>query len=166
MNTNLKKKIGLAVSALIIFLGLGIIFLNVRAEKNDIVLDRSKYNIIVNSNNKDILKIEKNLFDSTNINYIKIYRNGSEKIYRIEDKDLIKDIISYVDFNNFKHKDNFTMEKEDLVMEISVKDKIVSFTFSDLSQVIKFKYNESEFLLEIDENLYNFIYELFNKMES
>lgn len=166
MNFKINKKVGISFVILIIIFGLFMIFFTTKTNNDEILRDRQRYHIIIDSNKNDVLKIEKKIFDISNIKYIKITRSNSETVYRIDDKTLMSDIISNINFEKFLYNQAYTMDTEDWTLEIGLSGKTSKFIFSNSSKIVKFNYNDTDFLLEVDDGFYNFMYELFGKLES
>lgn len=162
MRKNFKKLI-ILISLIEIF-GLCIIFLQTKIEINRILRDRENYYIVVDTNNKDVLKIDRKYLSSNELNRIKITKSGNDKKYIIEDKRLIDDIIAKIDFKNFISNPNLNMISEDLKISFEGNNNIFSISLSQEDKIAFLKYNDSSFLVTVSDEFYNFIYDLFSKI--
>lgn len=162
----LSKNKGYILSIIVIIIGVSVIFLNVRKENIKVATDRNNYHIVSDINKNDILKIEKRILDTTNIKQILITKSGSDNVYRIDDKNLISDIIASFVFEKFTYNPNSILESEDWFVEIGVGSNTMKLTFSNDSKIVKLNYNEKDFMLEVDEVFYDFMYKLFGSLES
>lgn len=166
MKITFKTIMAFISSFIIIFCGLFYIYKSSKEEENKIVINRSEYYIITDSNNKDILKIEKKVFDVSNVSYIKIKKIGEDREYRIDDKKLLGDIISFLNFEKFTYSPNSIVENEQWFVEIGYNGMSSILTFSNSSKFVKFNYNSKDFIIEVDDGFYNFMYGIFEKLES
>lgn len=162
----MKKNIKFAIilTSIIEIFGLGIIFYQSSVEAGRIQKERDKYYIVVDVNKKDVLKIEKKYLSSQELNKIKIIKAGNEKKYIIEDKKLMDDIISKVEFGKFVSNPSLNMGTEDLNIAFESNNNNVSLSLSAEDRTAILKYNESAFLVTVTEDFYNFIYDLFSKI--
>lgn len=162
----MKKNIKFAIilTSIIEIFGLGIIFYQSSVEAGRIQKERDKYYIVVDVNKKDVLKIEKKYLSSQELNKIKIIKAGNEKKYIIEDKKLIDDIISKVEFGKFVSNPSLNMGTEDLNIAFESNNNNVSISLSAEDRTAILKYNDSAFLVTVTEDFYNFIYELYSKI--
>lgn len=162
----MKKNIKFAIilTSIIEIFGLGIIFYQSSVEAGRIQKERDKYYIVVDVNKKDVLKIEKKYLSSQELNKIKIIKAGNEKKYIIEDKKLMDDIISKVEFGKFVSNPSLNMGTEDLNIAFESNNNNVSISLSAEDKTAILKYNESAFLVTVTEDFYNFIYDLFSKI--
>ena len=162
----MKKNIKFAIilTSIIEIFGLGIIFYQSSVEAGRIQKERDKYYIVVDVNKKDVLKIEKKYLSSQELNKIKIIKAGNEKKYIIEDKKLMDDIISKVEFGKFVSNPSLNMGTEDLNIAFESNNNNVSISLSAEDRTPILKYNESAFLVTVTEDFYNFIYDLFSKI--
>ncbi|MBK1468488.1 hypothetical protein [Parvimonas parva] len=162
----MKKNIKFAIilTSIIEIFGLGIIFYQSSVEAGRIQKERDKYYIVVDVNKKDVLKIEKKYLSSQELNKIKIIKAGNEKKYIIEDKKLMDDIISKVEFGKFVSNPSLNMGTEDLNIAFESNNNNVSISLSAEDRTAILKYNESAFLVTVTEDFYNFIYDLFSKI--
>ena len=162
----MKKNIKFAIilTSIIEIFGLGIIFYQSSVEAGRIQKERDKYYIVVNVNKKDVLKIEKKYLSSQELNKIKIIKAGNEKKYIIEDKKLMDDIISKVEFGKFVSNPSLNMGTEDLNIAFESNNNNVSISLSAEDRTAILKYNESAFLVTVTEDFYNFVYELYSKI--
>lgn len=162
----MKKNIKFAIilTSIIEIFGLGIIFYQSSVEAGRIQKERDKYYIVVDVNKKDVLKIEKKYLSSQELNKIKIIKAGNEKKYIIEDKKLMDDIISKVEFGKFVSNPSLNMGTEDLNIAFESNNNNVSISLSAEDRTAILKYNDSAFLVTVTEDFYNFVYELFSKI--
>ena len=162
----MKKNIKFAIilTSIIEIFGLGIIFYQSSVEAGRIQKERDKYYIVVDVNKKDVLKIEKKYLSSQELNKIKIIKAGNEKKYIIEDKKLMDDIISKVEFGKFVSNPSLNMGTEDLNIAFESNNNNVSISLSAEDRTAILKYNESTFLVTVTEDFYNFVYELYSKI--
>ena len=162
----MKKYIKFAIilTSIIEIFGLGIIFYQSSVEAGRIQKERDKYYIVVDVNKKDVLKIEKKYLSSQELNKIKIIKAGNEKKYIIEDKKLMDDIISKVEFGKFVSNPSLNMGTEDLNIAFESNNNNVSISLSAEDRTAILKYNESAFLVTVTEDFYNFVYELYSKI--
>lgn len=162
----MKKNIKFAIilTSIIEIFGLGIIFYQSSVEAGRIQKERDKYYIVVDVNKKDVLKIEKKYLSSQELNKIKIIKAGNEKKYIIEDKKLMDDIISKVEFGKFVSNPSLNMGTEDLNIAFESNNNNVSISLSAEDRTAILKYNESAFLVTVTEDFYNFVYDLFSKI--
>ncbi|WP_311526024.1 hypothetical protein [uncultured Parvimonas sp.] len=162
----MKKNIKFAIilTSIIEIFGLGIIFYQSSVEAGRIQKERDKYYIVVDVNKKDVLKIEKKYLSSQELNKIKIIKAGNEKKYIIEDKKLMDDIISKVEFGKFVSNPSLNMGTEDLNIAFESNNNNVSISLSAEDRTAILKYNDSAFLVTVTEDFYNFIYELYSKI--
>lgn len=162
----MKKNIKFAIilTSIIEIFGLGIIFYQSSVEAGRIQKERDKYYIVVDVNKKDVLKIEKKYLSSQELNKIKIIKAGNEKKYIIEDKKLMDDIISKVEFGKFVSNPSLNMGTEDLNIAFESNNNNFSISLSAEDRTAILKYNESAFLVTVTEDFYNFIYDLFSKI--
>ncbi|KXB64407.1 hypothetical protein HMPREF3181_01535 [Parvimonas sp. KA00067] len=162
----MKKNIKFAIilTSIIEIFGLGIIFYQSSVEAGRIQKERDKYYIVVDVNKKDVLKIEKKYLSSQELNKIKIIKAGNEKKYIIEDKKLMDDIISKVEFGKFVSNPSLNMGTEDLNIAFESNNNNVSISLSAEDRTAILKYNESAFLVTVTEDFYSFIYDLFSKI--
>lgn len=162
----MKKNIKFAIilTSIIEIFGLGIIFYQSSVETGRIQKERDKYYIVVDVNKKDVLKIEKKYLSSQELNKIKIIKAGNEKKYIIEDKKLMDDIISKVEFGKFVSNPSLNMGTEDLNIAFESNNNNVSISLSAEDRTAILKYNDSAFLVTVTEDFYNFIYELYSKI--
>lgn len=162
----MKKNIKFAIilTSIIEIFGLGIIFYQSSVEAGRIQKERDKYYIVVDVNKKDVLKIEKKYLSSQELNKIKIIKAGNEKKYIIEDKKLMDDIISKVEFGKFVSNPSLNMGTEDLNIAFESNNNNVSISLSAEDRTGILKYNDSAFLVTVTEDFYNFIYELYSKI--
>ncbi|WP_308577365.1 hypothetical protein [uncultured Parvimonas sp.] len=162
----MKKNIKFAIilTSIIEIFGLGIIFYQSSVEGGRIQKERDKYYIVVDVNKKDVLKIEKKYLSSQELNKIKIIKAGNEKKYIIEDKKLMDDIISKVEFGKFVSNPSLNMGTEDLNIAFESNNNNVSISLSAEDRTAILKYNDSAFLVTVTEDFYNFVYELFSKI--
>ncbi|BFT66377.1 hypothetical protein [uncultured Parvimonas sp.] len=162
----MKKNIKFAIilTSIIEIFGLGIIFYQSSVEAGRIQKERDKYYIVVDVNKKDVLKIEKKYLSSQELNKIKIIKAGNEKKYIIEDKKLMDDIISKVEFGKFVSNPSLNMGTEDLNIAFESNNNNVSISLSAEDRTAILKYNESAFLVTVTEDFYNFVYELYSKI--
>lgn len=162
----INKKFGFIIAICIIVFGISLIYFNVRSENIKVAKDRSNYYIISDVNKNDILKIEKKIFDISNIKQILISKKDGTNVYRIDDKNLISDVISGFSFEKFVYNENAIIENEDWFVEVGIGSKFISFAFSNDSNVVKLNYNDKDFMVEVNEEFYNFMYKLFESLES
>lgn len=162
----MKKNIKFAIilTSIIEIFGLGIIFYQSSVEAGRIQKERDKYYIVVDVNKKDVLKIEKKYLSSQELNKIKIIKAGNEKKYIIEDKKLMDDIISKVEFGKFVSNPSLNMGTEDLNIAFESNNNNVSISLSAEDRTAILKYNDSAFLVTVTEDFYNFVYELYSKI--
>ena len=162
----MKKNIKFAIilTSIIEIFGLGIIFYQSSVEAGRIQKERDKYYIVVDVNKKDVLKIEKKYLSSQELNKIKIIKAGNEKKYIIEDKKLMDDIISKVEFGKFVSNPSLNVGTEDLNIAFESNNNNVSISLSAEDRTAILKYNESAFLVTVTEDFYNFVYELYSKI--
>lgn len=161
-----SKKIGILISILIYILGIGIIFVQSKIEANKITKEREKFYIIMDTNKKDVLKIEKKHFDSLSINKMKIIKTGDDKIYSIEDKKLMEDIMAKMNFLEFVSDSSLNMSKEDITFEIATESNVLSITMSQEDKVATLKYNDSTLLVTVTDEFYDMIYSIYDKVKS
>lgn len=162
----MKKNIKFAIilTSIIEIFGLGIIFYQSSVEAGRIQKERDKYYIVVDVNKKDVLKIEKKYLSSQELNKIKIIKAENEKKYIIEDKKLMDDIISKVEFGKFVSNPSLNMGTEDLNIAFESNNNNVSISLSAEDRTAILKYNDSAFLVTVTEDFYNFVYELYSKI--
>lgn len=162
---NLKQKKKSFIIAIFIYLiGIIAIFIQTKSEYNRIMKQREKYYIIMDANNKDILKIDKKYFFPTDIEKIKLKQKDNEKVYTIEDKKLIEDIMKEVDFGKFIYNQTSVDINEDIKVEIFNLSNLLSISLSKDDKNAILNYENKKFSVTVNDNFYNFIYELFNKI--
>lgn len=161
-----NKKIGILIAILIYILGISIIFVQSKIEADKITKEREKFYIVMDTNKKDVLKIEKKYFNSSSINKMKIIKTGDDKIYSIEDKKLMEDIMDKMDFLKFVSDSSLNMSTEDITFEIVTESNVLSITMSQENKVATLKYNDSTLLVTVTDEFYDMIYSIYDKVKS
>lgn len=162
---NLKKKRNaILVSILIYIVGLSLIFIQQKIEFYNIQKQREGYYILVDKNKKDILKIDKKYFLPKEIKKIKFLKKGDEKFYTIEDINLIEDLISKIDIGKFIYDKDILEIQEDITIEIVNLSNSLSISLSKDDKNAVLTYGDDKFFVTVDEEFYNFIYDLFDKI--
>lgn len=165
MLNRINKKIGIIIVCFIYIIGIGFIFIQSSMEWNRIAKEREKFYIVMDSNKKDILKIEKKYLLSSEISKIYFTKTGDDKLYTVEDKALIEDIMSKTDFGKFVFDDSSMMSSVDISMEILNSGNTINISLSTEDKLALLKYNNSTFSVVVNDDFYNFIYNLFAKIK-
>ena len=145
-------------------IGLGLIFYQSSLERANVRKEREKYYIVTDMNKNDVLKIEKKYLSSQELNKIVITKAENDKKYIIEDKKLMDDIISKVEFSKFISNSELTMGKEDITITFESNNNVFSITLSEEDKTAILKYNEYSFFVTVSDDFYNFVYDLYSKI--
>ena len=162
MKKNIKNIIILVL--IIEIVGLGLIFYQSSLERAKVRKEREKYYIVTDMNNNDVLKIEKKYLSSQELNKIVITKSGNDKKYIIEDKKLMDDVISKFEFSKFVSNSELTMGTEDITITFESNNNVFSISLSAEDRTATLKYNEYSFLVTVNDDFYNFVYELYSKI--
>ncbi|MBF1294646.1 MAG: hypothetical protein HXM96_00860 [Parvimonas sp.] len=162
MKKNIKNII--IIVFIIEIIGLGLITYNSIVERGRIRKERDKYYIVTDINHNDVLKIEKKYLSTQELNKIVITKVENDKKYIIEDKKLMDDVISKLEFNKFVSDSKLTMDNEDITISFENNNNILSITLSSEGRTGSLKYNDASFLITVSDDFYNFIYELYSKI--
>ena len=145
-------------------IGLGLIFYQSSLERANVRKEREKYYIVTDMNKNDVLKIEKKHLSSQELNKIVITKAENDKKYIVEDKKLMDDIISKIEFSKFVSNSELTMEKEDITITFESNNNVFSISLSSEDKTAVLKYNEYSFFVTVSDDFYNFVYELYSKI--
>ncbi|EGV08722.1 hypothetical protein HMPREF9127_1374 [Parvimonas sp. oral taxon 393 str. F0440] len=140
------------------------IFYHSSLERAKVRKEREKYYIVTDMNKNDVLKIEKKHLSSQELNKIVITKAENDKKYIVEDKKLMDDIISKIEFSKFVSNSELTMEKEDITITFESNNNVFSISLSSEDKTAVLKYNEYSFFVTISDDFYNFVYELYSKI--
>jgi hypothetical protein len=162
MKKNIKNVIILVF--IIEFVGLGLIFYRSSVERGKIRKEREKYYIVTDINHNDVLKIEKKYLSSQELNKIVITKVENDKKYIIEEKKLMDDVISKLDFNKFISNSKLNMGTEDITISFESNNNTLSITLSAEDRAATLKYNDYSFTITVSDEFYNFIYELYSRI--
>lgn len=162
MKKNIKPVFILVL--LIEIIGLGLIFYQSSLERAKVRKEREKYYIVTDMNKNDVLKIEKKHLSSQELNKIVIAKAENDKKYIVEDKKLMDDIISKIEFSKFVSNSELTMEKEDITITFESNNNVFSISLSSEDKTAFLKYNEYSFFVTVSDDFYNFVYELYSKI--
>ena len=162
MKKNIKNVIILVF--IIEFVGLGLIFYRSSVERGKIRKEREKYYIVTDINHNDVLKIEKKYLSSQELNKIVITKVENDKKYIIEEKKLMDDVISKLDFNKFISNSKLNMRTEDITISFESNNNTLSITLSAEDRTATLKYNDYSFTITVSDEFYNFIYELYSRI--
>lgn len=162
MKKNIKPVFILVL--LIEIIGLGLIFYQSSLERAKFRKEREKYYIVTDMNKNDVLKIEKKHLSSQELNKIVITKAENDKKYIVEDKKLMDDIISKIEFSKFVSNSELTMEKEDITITFESNNNVFSISLSSEDKTAVLKYNEYSFFVTVSDDFYNFVYELYSKI--
>ncbi|MFT4445296.1 hypothetical protein [Parvimonas sp. G1967] len=162
MKKNIKPVFILVL--LIEIIGLGLIFYQSSLERAKVRKEREKYYIVTDMNKNDVLKIEKKHLSSQELNKIVITKAENDKKYIVEDKKLMDDIISKIEFSKFVSNSELTMEKEDITITFESNNNVFSISLSSEDKTAVLKYNEYSFFATVSDDFYNFVYELYSKI--
>lgn len=162
MKKNIKPVFILVL--LIEIIGLGLIFYQSSLERAKVKKEREKYYIVTDMNKNDVLKIEKKHLSSQELNKIVITKAENDKKYIVEDKKLMDDIISKIEFSKFVSNSELTMEKEDITITFESNTNVFSISLSSEDKTAVLKYNEYSFFVTVSDDFYNFVYELYSKI--
>ncbi|MEB3025315.1 MULTISPECIES: hypothetical protein [unclassified Parvimonas] len=162
MKKNIKNVIILVF--IIEFVGLGLIFYRSSVERGKIRKEREKYYIVTDINHNDVLKIEKKYLSSQELNKIVITKVENDKKYIIEEKKLMDDVISKLDFNKFISNSKLNMGTEDITISFESNNNTLSITLSAEDRTATLKYNDYSFTITVSDEFYNFIYELYSRI--
>lgn len=162
MKKNIKPVFILVL--LIEIIGLGLIFYHSSLERAKVRKEREKYYIVTDMNKNDVLKIEKKHLSSQELNKIVITKAENDKKYIVEDKKLMDDIISKIEFSKFVSNSELTMEKEDITITFESNNNVFSISLSSEDKTAVLKYNEYSFFVTVSDDFYNFVYELYSKI--
>ncbi|MFT4452202.1 hypothetical protein [Parvimonas sp. G1425] len=162
MKKNIKPVFILVL--LIEIIGLGLIFYQSSLERAKVKKEREKYYIVTDMNKNDVLKIEKKHLSSQELNKIVITKAENDKKYIVEDKKLMDDIISKIEFSKFVSNSELTMEKEDITITFESNNNVFSISLSSEDKTAVLKYNEYSFFVTVSDDFYNFVYELYSKI--
>lgn len=162
MKKNIKS---IFIIVLIIeIIGLGLIFYQSSLERANIRKEREKYYIVTDMNKNDVLRIEKKHLSSQELNKIVITKAENDKKYIIEDKKLMDDVISKVEFSKFISNSELTMGKEDITITFESNNNVFSITLSEEDKTATLKYNAYSFFVTVSDDFYNFVYDLYSKI--
>lgn len=145
-------------------IGLGLIFYQSRLERANVRKEREKYYIVTDMNKNDVLKIEKKYLSSQELNKIVITKAENNKKYIVEDKKLMDDIISKIEFSKFVSNSELTMGKEDITISFESNNNVFSISLSQEDKTATLKYNEYSFFVTVSDDFYNFVYDLYSKI--
>lgn len=162
MKKNIKPVFILVL--LIEIIGLGLIFYQSSLERAKVRKEREKYYIVTDMNKNDVLKIEKKHLSSQELNKIVITKAENDKKYIVEDKKLMDDIVSKIEFSKFVSNSELTMEKEDITITFESNNNVFSISLSSEDKTAVLKYNEYSFFVTVSDDFYNFVYELYSKI--
>ena len=162
MKKNIKNIIILVL--IIEIVGLGLIFYQSSLERAKVRKEREKYYIVTDMNKNDVLKIEKKHLSSQELNKIVITKAENDKKYIVEDKKLMDDIVSKIEFSKFVSNSELTMEKEDITITFESNNNVFSISLSSEDKTAVLKYNEYSFFVTVSDDFYNFVYELYSKI--
>lgn len=145
-------------------IGLGLIFYQSSLERANVRKEREKYYIVTDMNKNDVLKIEKKHLSSQELNKIVITKAENDKKYIVEDKKLMDDIISKIEFSKFVSNSELSMGKEDITITFESNNNVFSISLSSEDKTAVLKYNEYSFFVTVSDDFYNFVYELYSKI--
>lgn len=164
---NLKKKRNAIFIAIFIYiLGISIIFFQTMIENNRIKKQRDGYYIIMDKNQKDVLKIDKKYFNLEKIEKIRFSKKNEQRVYTVEDKKLIEDIMDKINFGKFVYDEDISEIEQDITVTIFNSSNLLTITLSKDDKNAVLDYNDKKFLVTVDEEFYDFIYDLYDKISS
>ena len=135
-------------------------------ENNRIKKQRDGYYIIMDKNQKDVLKIDKKYFNLEKIEKIRFSKKDEQRVYTVEDKKLIEDIMDKINFGKFVYDEDISEIEQDITVTIFNSSNLLTITLSKDDKNAVLDYNDKKFLVTVDEEFYDFIYDLYDKISS
>ena len=100
------------------------------------------------------------------IEKIRFSKKDEQRVYTVEDKKLIEDIMDKINFGKFVYDEDISEIEQDITVTIFNSSNLLTITLSKDDKNAILDYNDKKFLVTVDEEFYDFIYDLYDKISS